>query len=412
MRRGLASLIMGLSLLLATASWAGFVMSRTVLDPGRSERLADTLLDNEEVRAVIVDRLADSVESQIPAEVPVTRNTIETAADAALEDPRVEGLIRDGFVRAHQNALEGNDDPVMLDASALGNAGRDAVVALQPELDAVLPATPSLEVQLPSTGLSWLGTVKRYVDRFTLIGGVLSLIGVTTAFVLARNRAAALRRIAFWAFGASAFWLAVAYALPWILERVAPSSVSIASAAIDVFFEAMIRPAVTLAAIGVGLLLLSFIWPSIERRRPAAQLDTGGRPNRNAQARSRAASPISIANQPAQQVAQRPIPPQPPAYYNDYDNNYYDEPEPAYGQAEPLDYYEPSIADDETAQFPLVTSNAQTPQSSPTADPYMPPNLAYSDEAEVDLGHFDDDDDFAAEWVEGVGYTESDTRQT
>ena len=34
MRRGLASLIMGLSLLIATASWAGFVMSRTVLDPG------------------------------------------------------------------------------------------------------------------------------------------------------------------------------------------------------------------------------------------------------------------------------------------------------------------------------------------------------------------------------------------
>ena len=280
MRRGLASLIMGLSLLLATASWAGFIMSRTVLDPGRSERLADTLLDNEDVRAVIVDRLSDSIEGRIPADVPVDRATIEQAAEVALEDPRVEALIRDGFVTAHQNALNGIDEPVMIDAGALGAAGRDAVVAQRPELDSVLPAAPEVEVELPNTGLSWLGTVKRYVDRFTIIGAAVALSGVVTAFVLARNRAAALRRVAFWAFGASAFWIIVAYAAPWVLERIAPSSVSIAMAAIDVFFGAMIRPAITLAGIGLGLLLLSFVWPARARRKPAADLDRAARGSR------------------------------------------------------------------------------------------------------------------------------------
>jgi len=308
MRRGLASLIMGLSLLVATASWAGFVMSRTVLDPGRSDALADVLLDDPQVRATIVDRLADSAETQIPADIPVTRDVIETAADDALNDPAVEGLIKDGLVQAHQNALAGIDEPVMLDAAALGTAGRAALVAQQPELEPFLPPTPALEVELPSTGLAWLGTVKRFVDRFTLFGAIVAAAGVTAAFVLARSRPAALRRVAFWAIGASAFWIAAAYALPWVLERIAPSSVSIASGAIDVFFGAMIGPASVLAGAGVALLVLSFIWPAFGRRRPAAMLDrapTGSGAVGGAGAVGRAGAQSSID-------LRRPVPPHPP----------------------------------------------------------------------------------------------------
>lgn len=273
MRRGIASLIMGLSLVVASASWAGFILSHTVLDPGRSETLADTLLDNEAVRAVIVDRLADAVEAQIPASVPVTRDTIELGAEIALEDPRIEAVVRDGIVRSHQNALAGIDEPVTLDASALGEVGREAVVDLRPELDEALPPAPTLAVELPGNGLSWLGGVKNAVDRFTQVSAALALIGITAAFVLARNRAGALRRVAFWAFGASAFWVAVAYGVPKVLEQIAPSSVSIATAIIDVFLGAMVRPALIMAGVGVALLLLSFIWPAIARRRPAAMLD-------------------------------------------------------------------------------------------------------------------------------------------
>ena len=405
MRRGLASLIMGLSLLVATASWAGFVMSRTVLDPGRSERLADVLLDDPEIRATIVDRLADSAETQIPPDIPVTREVIETSADQALDDPRVEGLIRDGLVQAHQNALNGIDEPVMLDAAALGAAGRDAIVAQQPELDQFLPAAPALEVELPSTGLSWLGTVKRYVDRYTLIGAIVAIAGVTTAFVLARNRAAALRRIAFWAIGASAFWIAAAYALPWILGRIAPSSVSIASAAIDVFFGAMIRPALTLAGAGVALLLLSFVWPAIERRRPAAQLDRGA-----AQARAGrgdwapVAAAASVAAQPTPDP-RRPVPPQPPvdaraatwipasaptptpaaAYQVPSQPAPYEE-RPGYDDRwapqprRPVGRVDHAAAPDPTRPFPEIWSNVEHRSAAPDA-PAAPPTVSSVDAA-------------------------------
>ena len=269
MRRGLASLIIGLSLLVASMSWAGFTLSRTVLDPGRSERLADEMLENPDVRAALTSRLADALEAQIPADVPVPRQAVEAGAEIALDDPRVEALIRDGFVRVHQNALAGNDEPVTLDAGALGAAGRDALVVSRPELDPFLPAAPPVALELPTAGLAWLGTVKNVVDRFTLLGAVVAAIGGVAAFVVARDRGPVLRRVAFWGYGASAFWLLVGYGVPWLAGNLSPTSAAIAAAAIDVFFGAMIAPAVLIAALATVMLAAGLLWPTAARSRGA-----------------------------------------------------------------------------------------------------------------------------------------------
>ncbi len=278
MRRGLASLIIGLSLLVATASWAGFTLSRTVLDPGRSERLAEQLLENPQVRDALVDRLSDAVEPQIPAEVPVSRSLIESGAETALDDPRVRALIIDGVVQYHRNALEGNPEPVVIDAAALGSASRDALVAVRPELDQFLPAVPVIQLELPTTGFTWLATLKRFVDRFTLLGALIALAGATLALLVAQDRGAVLRRVAFWGYGAAAFWLVVGFAVPRLADLLSPTSGAIASAAVDVFFGAMIRPAITLAIVSTVVLLVGFLLPAIGGRRGARMIQPRGGP--------------------------------------------------------------------------------------------------------------------------------------
>lgn len=269
MRRGAASLIIALSLMVASFSWAGFTLSNTILDPGRSERLATQLLDNPEVREALIDRIADALETQIPPEVPVPRAAIETGAAIALDDPRVEALVVDGFVRVHQNALAGNAEPVMIDAGALGAAGRDALVSTRPELDLVLPPVPPLTVELPTTGLSWMGTVKQVVDRFTRIGALLSLAGLTAAFAVAKDRGSVFRRVAIWGYGAAAFWVALGYGIPRIAETLSPRSAAFASAVVDVFFGSMIRPAVIMAIVATVLLAIGLMWPALARQRAA-----------------------------------------------------------------------------------------------------------------------------------------------
>jgi len=358
MRRGLASLIMGLSLLVASASWAGFVMSHTVLDPGRSERLADHLLDDPDVKAAIADRIADALQSQVPPGVGIPRQTLEVAANVALEDPRVEMLVRDGIVRAHQNALNGVDEPIALDATVLGEAARSALVDFEPTLDALLPQAPQLAVEIPGTGLSWLGTVKDYVDRFTLLGAVVAGAGIVLSFLITTRRASALRRVSFWGFGASAFWLAVAYGLPGLVGFLAPSAMAIASAVVDVFAGAMIRPALIMAGISAALLVASIAWPARERRRPAAMIDKASQG-----ARARRGQPPGRPTRPlAGSGTDYVIPPAGPAPY----------PGGLYDQGSPPPYADPRYGSPaaQTAPGPAPWAGAGTRAG--VADRFVP----------------------------------------
>lgn len=377
MRRGLASLITGLSLLVATFSWAGFTLSRTVLDPGRSEALAEQLLDNPQVREALVTRLAESVESQLPAEVPVSRSLLEAGAGTALDDPRVRALILDGVVQYHRNALEGNTEPVVIDANALGVSTREALVAVRPDLDPFLPATPSVQLELPTTGLNWLGTLKRIVDRFTTLAALVALAGATIALVVAQDRGAVLRRVAFWGFGAAAFWLVVGFAIPWLGDLVSPTSGAIASAAVHVFFGAMIRPAVVLAVASAALLLIGFAIPAAGRQRGARVLQparppAGVHPVGPAPAAPPLVSPANRVPMPAP----RPVTAPPAA-----------QPSPAATQRVAPPAVRPSPAPgapvDRTTQMPL-------PSAQPAAE-------AHPDDLETER--------FATpSWEEGVGY--------
>lgn len=283
MRRGAASLVLGLSLLVASFAWSGFVMLNTVLDPGRSERLADEMLENPLVRGVIIDAIASSVEQAIPAEVQVPRAELEAAATAALADERVEGLVRDGMVRVHQNALEGIEEPVTLDASAFGAASRDALVAARPELGAVLPPAPPVAVTLPDAGLSVLGTVRDFLERVVTLTATVAAAGAILALLVTRDRPGVLRRVSLWAFAASAFWLIVGFGAPWLADRLLPGSAAVFAAAVEVFLGAMIPPAIGLAAAGAGLIVLSFVWDAVARAgagRPEPRRREGQQPPR------------------------------------------------------------------------------------------------------------------------------------
>ncbi|MEZ5340051.1 MAG: hypothetical protein R2706_00985 [Acidimicrobiales bacterium] len=272
MRRGLAELILGVSLLLASLTWAGFVTTHTVLDPNQSERLADQVLDNETLRSALVGRLADSLAAALPDGATVPQQTLESIAATALDDPSVERLVRDGIVKTHQNALNGVSEPVLLDGSALSTAVRTALVGDRPELDSLVPEAPAVAFELPTTGLSWFGKMRNAIERLVIIGFLLASAGAIFSLVVAKNRAAILRRVSFWAFGASAFWLAVSYLVPYLAEQVGPTSTAIASAMTDVLFGAMVRPAIIMAAFGTLLLGFSFLIGIAQQRGPAKVL--------------------------------------------------------------------------------------------------------------------------------------------
>lgn len=269
MRKGFAGLILGLSLVVASISWAGFIMSRTVLDPGRSERLAVQVFDNEDLRSVLVDRLADSLGAAIPGEIVVPSQTLEAAASLALDNPEVQALVQTAIVDTHRQALEGNVQPVVIDSTVISNALRTSLIQANPNLEAAIPQLPAATIELPTSGLNFLGTLKGFVDKVTILAALAALAGGATALVITSDRPSVLRRVAFWAFGASLFWLIVGFGVPYLAALVGPASSAIITAAIDVFFGAMIPPALIMGAVGVGLVLASLAWTAVAERQPA-----------------------------------------------------------------------------------------------------------------------------------------------
>ena len=275
MRRSLSALVLGLSLVLASMAWAGFTLTRTALDPGRSEALADQMFENERLRGALVSVLADRLEALLPEGFALPRQLLEDVADRTLDDPAVQRLVRDGLVQVHQKALRGEDTDTTLHATALGTAARNVLVAERPELEPALPHAPAMRVQLPTAGLSVLGDIRESVSSASALAAFLAATGGLLALLVTRDRPSILRRLSGWAFGTSAAWLFVAVALPRAIAALAPNQGVLAGAIVTVLFGAMIKPATLLAAGGCTILAGSMMWGAISRRRGARLI---GRP--------------------------------------------------------------------------------------------------------------------------------------
>ena len=310
MRKGFAGLILGLSLVVASISWAGFIMSRTVLDPGRSERLSVQVFENEELRSVLVTRLAESLGDALPAQVVVPSQTLEAAASLALDNPAVQQLVQTAIVDTHKAALEGNAQPVVIDSAVLSNVLRGSLVQSNPNLESTLPQVPSASIELPTTGLNFLGTIKGFVDQVTLLAALAGLAGGATALGISNDRPSILRRVSFWAFGASVFWLIVGFGVPYLAGLIGPASSSLTTAAVDVFFGAMITPAIAMAAVGVGLLVASGTWSTFATRNPARVAQPARAP-RGAGAKNTATRLGAASATPPVEAYGRPLPNQP-----------------------------------------------------------------------------------------------------
>ncbi len=274
MRRSLSALVLGFSLFLGSMSWSGFSITHTVLDPGGSEELADQLFESPALRSALVSVMADRIEGLLPEGIAVSREQLELVAGRTLDDPSVQLLVRQGLVQVHQKALRGDSSPTQLHATAVGTAARTVLVAERPELEERVPQAPAIQVELPTAGLSYLGSIRAGLVQASLIFGLVGAAGACIALLVARNRPMVLRRLAYWAFGTAAFWLVISLAIPLAADVLSPRSGVLAGAIASVMFGAMIPGALSLAGLGLALLVGSFVWRQFGRRRGAHMVGT------------------------------------------------------------------------------------------------------------------------------------------
>lgn len=290
-------MVLAVSLWIGSLAWTGFIMTRTVLDPGRSEAVANALLDDPDVRDQLVANIAGGLDAAIPDGFDVDRATLDAAAETALESPEVEALFRTAFVDTHQAFLGEGDPPRSIDGGAFGTAAREALVASNPELDGLLPPSPSLEIPLPTERVPNLGPVRRALDVAVPMLAAVAAFGALTALLVTSNRPAILRRAGVWAIALSAFVLIFAFGIPALAHSFAPAQAAVVASLVGALAEASQGPALVLAGAGVAGLVSSFLW------KPAANAvlaDPQPSRSRQPQRRRRPAHP------PTQRIPRQP----------------------------------------------------------------------------------------------------------
>ena len=264
-RRSVAGVILGVSLLVGSFAWAGFVSLRTVLDPDRSADVAEELLDNEEVRLQLIDNIAGAITVAIPAEIPVEDAAVQQAAQAALANPELEALWLTAFAATHAAFLGEGDAPQNLDLTVVATRARDALVQASPSLDAVLPAAPVLNIPLPTEHVPDVSPLRSFLQRVVPIMAIGAIGGAVVALVSTTDRPAILRRAGFWALTTTAVYLLIGLGIPWLLRRVAPDGAEVVAALLTAMLRSVRMPSIVLGVVGAGLLVSSMAWSTASR---------------------------------------------------------------------------------------------------------------------------------------------------
>ncbi|MFV2038971.1 MAG: hypothetical protein ACC660_01875 [Acidimicrobiales bacterium] len=317
-RRSIAGVILGVSLLSASFAWSGLLALRTVFDPDRSREVAEELLDNDEVRAQLIDNVSDVIIAAIPEDVPVSDELVESVATQVLNDPAVEELILRAFTDTHAAFLGDGDAPEDIDLTPVAEATRASLVAASPALGAVLPATPPLVVPLPTERIPDASPLRRFVQRAVPLLAIVGIGGSVLALVATTDRPSVLRRAGIWAITTTAVYLVIGRGVPQLLRSFAPDGAEVLAALLTALLRAMLMPSIVLGAVGAGLIVVSVMWPSGARREravppePARRADPGPTPQ-SVPRRGAAVAPTPRPPQPVgAQTRVQPMPQLPP----------------------------------------------------------------------------------------------------
>jgi hypothetical protein len=237
MRRAAASILVTLGLLSAGVAWWAYAARHTVLDSARSERIAQTMIEQPVIQDAVAEGLGNALVQALPP-----------------------GTLKATVLASHQRLVGNYDGPVTLDVSPIAVAGRDALVAARPDLARSLPQAPTLSVDLPTQHLPKLGWLPEKTRELFGLAFMLAITLLGLGMLTSSDRPKVLSRAGRWALRAGVFWALFGWALPYAMTKIGEPRLAALGAIGVATVGPMIAPAVLLVSTGVGALLGARAW--------------------------------------------------------------------------------------------------------------------------------------------------------
>ena len=272
MRRLAASFLVAAAVLAATVAWGSFAATSTVLNPARTEQVAEALVADDAVRNAVEDALTRALVEAVPPSTQVPDAELRVAARRALDDPRVRAVLQAAIGEAHRRMLGEGDGPIPVDAGTIAVAGREALLAAHPELAGTLPAPPPLTVALPTEGFPDLGGLRETAGDLPAAAAQMAAAVFLVALVVAADRSRVLRRAGVFGLWTGGGWFALGWLVPWAVSHwsVDGRLAVLGSLALAVAGP-MIVPAAALVIAGGTCFWLSWTWAKLSASRQAAK---------------------------------------------------------------------------------------------------------------------------------------------
>lgn len=275
MRRAASSVLLALGLLSASVAWWAFAASATVLDPERSERIADTLIGQPVIQDAVAEGLGTALQQALPPGTPISSEEIGAAAHRALADPRAMAAVRTAVLSSHRRLVGNYDGPVTLDVSPVAVAGRDALLTVRPDLADAIPAAPPLSIDLPTRHLPKLGWLPERTRELAGLAGLAAVTWLALGMVAASDRPGVLARAGKWSVRAGVLWAMFGWGLPYAMTKVGEPRLAALGALGVSAVGPMIAPAVLMVCTGIGALLGARAWRLVLATLPPAPLAAG-----------------------------------------------------------------------------------------------------------------------------------------
>jgi hypothetical protein len=270
MRRTVASILVTLGLVCAGVAWWAYAARYTVLDSARSERIAETIIEQPVIQDAVAEGLANALQQALPPGTPISPEQISAVAHQALADPRAMAALKATVLASHQRLVGNYDGPVTLDVSPIAVAGRDALVAARPELAKVMRKTPTLSVDLPTQHLPKLGWLPERTRELFGLAVMLAFTLLGLGMLASSDRPKVLSRAGRWALRAGVFWALFGWAIPFVMTKIDEPRLAALGAIGVATVGPMIAPAVLLLATGIGAILGARAWrTALAALRPA-----------------------------------------------------------------------------------------------------------------------------------------------
>jgi hypothetical protein len=249
MRRTLALFMTQVGLLVATVTLSGWWWRHTTLDPSRTGRVAESLMESPEIRSLIVDRIVDQVaastgrpaselkaiaDERLDNDDPATRTPLPAVANALQQvHERLVG-VASGPVTLSPDAISELLGPELAaqvplssiatidPAAALAAAGQDSGFAdslgdlnAPPSGAPVAASSSPMSWNVPELG--WMSSARDRLDDLIALGIVVALGLVAAGLLLHPRPEETLRSVGWWSLGAAAWQLMIAWVLPVVI---------------------------------------------------------------------------------------------------------------------------------------------------------------------------------------------------